>query len=214
MLGWFQALMPHENRFFELFNQHAATIVEGAEALNVLLHGNVEIKEGCRQVMDFEEAADKVTRQILDLTRRSFITPFDRSDIKQLITGLDDSIDQMKKTCKSILLYEVAGFEPRMAEMGDIILATAKKTQSAVELLNALRDQSAKLNVVTESIIKREDSADDLYNQGVKSLFLQHRTGNAMDFIVGMEIYDHLEKVMDRFEDVANDISSIAIEQG
>lgn len=213
MLGWFQILMPQENRFFELFNRHALTIVEGAEAFSQLLSGKVELKEGCRRVVEFENKADVITRDVLTLTRRSFITPFDRSDIKLLITALDDSIDQMKKTIKAIQLYEVESFEPEMAEMGAVIVEAANKTVEAVALLDALRDQSIKLNVVTESLIKLEEKADDLYDRGMKALYLRHRHGNAMEFIVGIEVYDHLEKVMDRFEDVANYISSIAIEQ-
>lgn len=213
MLGWFQILMPQENRFFELFNQHAQIIVEGAEAFSQLLSGKVELKDGCRRVMEFESKADVVTRDVLTLTRRSFITPFDRSDIKLLITALDDSIDQMKKTIKAIQLYEVESFEPEMAEMGAVIVEAANKTVEAVGLLDSLREQSVKLNVVTESLIKLEEKADDLYDRGMKTLYLRHRGGNAMEFIVGIEVYDHLEKVMDRFEDVANYISSIVIEQ-
>jgi uncharacterized protein len=213
MLGWFQVLMPHEDKFFDLFNRHAAVIVEGAEALKALLHGGLPIADHCHAVMEFENQADLITRDVLMLTRRSFITPFDRGDIKTLITALDDSIDQMKKTTKAILLYEVEGFEPSMAEMGDIVVAAAKKTVEAVALLATLRKDATKLNAITESIIKLEESADELHLKGIKSLFLKHRAGNAMEYIVGFEVYDHLEKVMDRFEDVANYISGIAIEQ-
>jgi uncharacterized protein len=213
MLGWFQILMPHETRFFEYFNKHAATIVEGAEIFAALLSGAKPVSDYCRQVMDFENRADIITRDVLALTRRSFITPFDRGDIKLLISALDDSIDQMKKTTKAILLYEVESFEPQMAEMGKIIVAAANKTVEAVTLLATLRKDAAKLNAITESIIKLEETADDLHVQGIKALYLRHRDGNAMAYIVGFEVYDHLEKVMDRFEDVANGISSLAIEQ-
>jgi len=141
------------------------------------------------------------------------IDAFDRGDIKTLITALDDSIDQMKKTCTAILLFEVKEFEPHMAQMGDVIVEAAKLTVEAVALLAALRQESAKVNGVTETIMRLEDTADELNHQGLKVLFAKHRSGNAMDYIVGNEIYDHLEKVMDRFEDVGNGISGIAIEQ-
>lgn len=213
MLGWFQAISPKETRFFDYFNQHATIIVEGAQSFSALLHGGVNVPEYCHQVMEFESQADVVTRKILTLTQRSFITPFDRGDIKVLITALDDSIDQMKKTVKAIMLYEVEQFDPQMAAIGANIVSAAKLTVEAVALLNALRQKVDTLNTVTERILRLEDSADDLYNQGIKALYLKHREGNAMKFIVGMEIYDHLEKVMDRFEDVANYISGIAIEQ-
>jgi uncharacterized protein len=213
MFSWFQILMPQENHFFDLFNKHAATIVEGSKALRTLLCGEAPVKESCRKVFEFENQADIITQQVLLLTRRSFITPFDRGDIKSLITSLDDSIDQMKKTAKTILLFEVDKFEPHMAQMGDVIVKAAELTVDAVALLPSLRQKGAKLNELTEAIIRLEESADDLNNQGVKALFLKHRGGDAMDYIVGDDIYNHLERVMDRFEDVANGISGIAIEQ-
>ena len=213
MLRWFQALMPKEERFFGLFDRHAHTLVLGAGALSALLNGRAGVAEACHQVMDFENQADAITRDVLTLTRRSFITPFDRGDIKELITALDDAIDQMQKTAKAILLFEVAAFEPQMAQMGDIIVQTSNLTVDAVALLGSMRQQSAALNGITEEIIRLEESADGLHDQGIKALYTRHRTGNAMDYIVGIEIFDHLEKVMDRFEDVANCISGIVIEQ-
>jgi uncharacterized protein len=210
---WFQALMPKEDRFFGLFNQHARTIVDGSEALCALLHGGATVPDACRKVMDYENKADAITRDVLILTRRSFITPFDRSDIKQLISSLDDAIDQMQKTARTILLFEVGAFEPQMAELGDVIVQAARLTVDAVALIGSFRKEASRLNGITEEIIRLEEGADGLHIHGIKALFLKHRNGNAMDFIVGNEIYDHLEKVMDRFEDVANCISGIVIEQ-
>ena len=213
MLRWFQALMPREDRFFGLFNLHARTLVDGSAALAELLHARASVPDATRRVMDFENQADVIARDVLTLTRRSFITPFDRSDIKELITALDDAIDQMQKTAKAIILFEVSGFETQMAQMGDIIVDAAKLTVDAVALLGSMRQQSVRLNAITEEIIRLEESADGLHDLGIKELYGKYRNGNAMDYIVGTEIYDHLERVMDRFEDVANCISGIAIEQ-
>jgi predicted phosphate transport protein (TIGR00153 family) len=213
MLRWFQALMPREDRFFGLFNLHARTLVDGSAALAELLHARASVPDATRRVMDFENQADVIARDVLTLTRRSFITPFDRSDIKELITALDDAIDQMQKTAKAIILFEVSGFETQMAQMGDIIVDAAKLTVDAVALLGSMRQQSVRLNAITEEIIRLEENADGLHDLGIKELYGKYRSRNAMDYIVGTEIYDHLERVMDRFEDVANCISGIAIEQ-
>ena len=184
--------MPREERFFGLFNAHARLLVDGGEALRVLLRGGDGVPAACRNVMEYENRADGLARDGLLLTRRSFITPFDRSDIKQLISSLDDSIDQMQKTAKAILLFEVRAFESEMEQMGDIIVQAAKLTVEAVGLIGALRQQSARLNAITEEIIRLEDNADGLHDLGIKALFTRHRTGNAMEYIVGIEIYDHL----------------------
>jgi len=213
MLRWFQALMPREDRFFDLYNSHAEILVYGAHALREVLKGGPGVAEAARKLFAFEAQADEIARNVLLLVRRTFITPFDRGDIKDLINTLDDTIDQMQKTAKAILLFEVDTLEPEMAEMGQRIVRAAELTVEAVRLLGSLRENSARLNAITEEIIRLEDDTDTLNDNGIKELFKRHRDGNVMHYIVGIEIYDHLEKVMDRFEDVAHRISGIVIEQ-
>jgi uncharacterized protein len=213
MLRWFQALMPREDRFFELYNLHAKILVQGAEALRELLKGGPGVAEAAQKVFAFEVQADAIARNVLVLVRRTFITPFDRGDIKDLINTLDDTIDQMQKTAKAVVLFEVDTLEPEMAEMGDRIVQAARLTVEAVALLGALRQNAVRLNTITEAIIQLEDDTDTLNDNGIKALFKRHREGNTMPYIVGLEIYNHLERVMDRFEDVAHRISGIVIEQ-
>ncbi|RYB01639.1 DUF47 domain-containing protein [Lichenibacterium ramalinae] len=211
MLSWFRALMPKEDRFFGLFDRHAATLVDGARALVGLLEGGEAVPRCARLIAQHEEAADEITRESLSAVRRTFITPFDRSDIQDLVTTLDDTIDQMQKTAKAAQLFEVSAFEPPMREMGRIILEAATLTHEAVPLLRAVGQNATRLNALTEQVIQLEGRADEVHNQGVKALYQASRS-DPMAFIVGSEIYDHLEKVMDRFEDVANRISSILVE--
>ena len=212
MLNLFQALMPRESGFFGFFDRHAATVVAGAAALKSMLAGETGVPEGCAAIVAHEEAADAITRETLLAVRRTFVTPFDRSDIKDLTTSLDDAIDQMQKTVKAITLFEVTSFEPSMVEMGEIIVDSANRTQQAVALLRDMRRNAASLNALAEEVTQLEDRADHIHEQGLKALFLKHRTADPMGYIVGAEVYDHLEKVMDRLEDVANRISGIVIE--
>ena len=85
--------------------------------------------------MDRENDADAITREVLLAVRRTFITPFDRGDIKDLITAMDDAIDQMQKTAKTILLFKVTEFEPEMARMAERIVQAAQLVQQAIPLL-------------------------------------------------------------------------------
>ncbi len=212
MLGWFQALMPKEERLFGLFRRHALTLVAGARALRVLLDGGEGMAQASAEIARHEDEADAITREVLLAVRRTFITPFDRGDVQDLVTSLDDAIDQMLKTAKTITLFEVRRFEPQMRQMADIVIQAAELTLEAVELLAGMRQNTARLNAIAEEITRIEENADSLYDQGRKALYLEHRASHAMDFIVGVDIYSHLEKVVDRFEDVANQISGIVIE--
>jgi predicted phosphate transport protein (TIGR00153 family) len=212
MIRWFQALMPKEERFFDLFEDHARTLVAGAAALRLLLDGGDGVPEQCAAVAHHEAEADEVTRQVLLAVRRTFITPFDRSDIRDLITSMDDAIDQMHKTAKAITLFDQRKFQPDMVTMGDIIVRTAGLTSRAVPLLRSLRANSVELNAIVEEVTALEEQSDQLYDQGMAALYRGPARKDPMAFIVGSEIYDHLEKVVDRFEDVANRISGVLIE--
>jgi Protein of unknown function DUF47 len=114
--------MPKEDRFFDLFCNHARVTLAGAEALNALLSGRAGVQSSIKDISIHEGKADEFTRQVLVALRRSFITPLDRGDIKDLIASMDDAIDQMNKTAKTIDLFELKSFEPCMQEMGKIIV--------------------------------------------------------------------------------------------
>jgi len=213
MLGLFRAIMPKEDRFFDLFSQHAQTLVAGSKALSDLMSGADSIEAATTRVNLHEEEADEITRQVMQAVRRSFITPFDRSDIQDLTTSLDDAIDQMRKTAKVVSLFEVKTFEPQMKAMAQIIVQAADLTAEAVSLLPKMRNNAQRLSDLAVKITQIEEQADQMYDLGRKELFLAHRDADPMAFIVGIDIYSHLEKVVDRFEDVANRISGIVVEQ-
>ena len=212
MLSWFQALMPKEERFFDLFDGHAVTIVAGAHALRALLDGGEKAPEHCEEIKRYENDADEITRDVLLAVRRTFITPFDRGDIRDLITVMDDTIDQMHQTAKATLLYEIRDFEAPMRRMGDIIVQAAELTQSSIPLLRSMHHNASRLNSFSEEILRIKDEADELHDQGLSALFRAHRNCDVMAFVIGAEIYGHLEKVVDGFEDVANRVTDIVIE--
>lgn len=211
MLGWFRRLLPREDRFFDLFERHSSTVVRGADALQHLLSGQ-DTERWCNEIVDLENQADGITAEVLLAVRRSFITPFDRGDIKDLIQSMDDAIDMMHKTVKTVRLFEMREFDPLMQEMGAVIVEAAKLVAEAVPLLNKIGSHSARLNAIAEQVMRVEGKADDLHEQGLKDLFRRHGKSDPMAYMIGSEIYGQLEKVVDRFEDVANEISGIVIE--
>ncbi len=212
MLSLFRKLMPREDRFFDMFARHSRTVVAAAEALDQLLSGK-DIEANCKKIVDLENQADEITREVMTAVRLSFITPFDRGDIKDLIQSMDDAIDMMHKTVKTIRLYEQTEFEPGMQEMGKAVVEAAHLVAEAVPLLDRIGINAHRLNGLVEDVTRVEGRSDDLYDQGVKALFRKHGpNGNAMAYMIGSEIYGELEKVVDRFEDVANEISGIVIE--
>ena len=163
-------------------------------------------------VMDREQDADDVTREVLIAVRRTFITPFDRGNIRDLITSMDNTIDQMQKTAKGVILFDVTEFTPQMKEMADAIVKCAELVQEAVPLLRSIGSEAAHISDLTAQISALEGRADELHDVGLRALYLANVKSNSMAFFVGNEVYDHLEKVVDRFDDVANVMHGIVIE--
>jgi predicted phosphate transport protein (TIGR00153 family) len=212
VLGWFRALMPREEKFFDMFARHSDSVLQGALALRAMLEGGEAVAANCQKVMSNEHQADEVTRDVLIAVRRTFITPFDRGSIRELITAMDNSIDQMQKTAKSVILFEIDQFAPQMRDMGDIIVKSAQLVQEAVPLLKNISSEAARISSLTERLSKLEGEADDVHDLGIKALFKASRDKNDLSFFTGHEVYDHLEKVVDRFDDVANVMHGIVIE--
>ena len=212
MLGWFRALLPKDDNFFGLFEQHAASVVAAAESLRATLEGGSGLQQHLQAVVDRENEADAITREVLLAVRRTFITPFDRGDIKDLITAMDDAIDQMQKTTKTIRLFKVTAFEPEMVQMAEWIVQAAQVVQQAIPLLRAISSNAAQIGSLTEQVGRIEGETDDLHDAARSRLFETQGPTGALHFWVSSEILDHLEKVMDRLEDVANEIHGIMIE--
>jgi uncharacterized protein len=212
MMRWFHALLPRDERFFDLFARHSDAVAAGAKALRDMLDGGDAIPRQYKMVVDREHDADNVTREVLIAVRRTFITPFDRGGVKDLITSMDNTIDQMLKTAKTIMLFDQRSFTSEQKEMADAIVMCAALVREAMPLLSQMNANAGRLSEISEKISQIEGRADELHDAGLRQLYLANQPSGSMAFFVGVEVYDHLEKVVDRFDDVGNEISGIVIE--
>ncbi|MGQ0559789.1 MAG: DUF47 domain-containing protein [Sphingosinicella sp.] len=207
-----RAIMPREDKFFDMFERHADLLVQGAESKAAMLAGETSVEQGCGEIQAHEKSADDVTREVLVAVRRSFITPFDRSAVTALASSMDDAIDEMWQTAKAVNLYELSSFEPQMQEMSRQAVEAAKLVREAVPLLRNIGRHGQRLHEITEEIVHLEGRADVLHAAGLKALYKAHGDGEAMKFIVGREVYSHIERVLDRLEDVADEMQGIVID--
>ena len=206
MLG---RLMPREGRFFELFNAHAERIVEGGQELAAMLGSFDQLDIHAQRIDDAERAADKITHEAITLLHRTFITPFDRDQIHQLITSMDDILDLIQDVAESVLLYDLRRITPEAKQLGDICLMSCGRVKIAVGLLTNVKRADAILKSCQE-IDQLESDADRVMRSGVSKLF---REENDIKQVIKMRmIYDLLETVTDRCEDVANIIEGIVLE--
>jgi predicted phosphate transport protein (TIGR00153 family) len=211
MFAWFQRLLPRTGDFFGMFEAHAATLVAAAEAMNKLVDGGTPHKEHIAEVERREHEADDIIRQVLITVRRTFLTPFDRGAITSLIAAMDDAIDEMHSAAIAIDLYDLKRFEPEMKEMVTMTLEAARLTAEAMPMLRDISRNGARLHEITEKIVGLEGAADDVHAAGLKKAFVS-QSDKPIEFIVSREIYKHLERITDAFEDVANEIDGIVID--
>ncbi len=210
MFAWFQRLLPKTGNFFDLFEAHAMTVVAGADALARLLQDGD--RDHIREVIERENDADEIIQEVLQTVRQTFLTPFDRGAITSLIGSMDDAIDEMQAAVQAIDLYEVVEFEPEMKDMGAIIVDAARLTAEAMPLLRDVAQNGVRLHELTERLVRMESHADEIHTAGLKRAFKELGPADPLRFSVQREVYKHLERIVDAFEDVANEIDGIVID--
>jgi predicted phosphate transport protein (TIGR00153 family) len=212
MFAWFQRLLPRTGGFFEMFEAHAATVLAAAEATARVIEGGPASSEHIREVIEREHDADEITREVLHEVRRTFLTPFDRGAITALIGSLDDTVDEMQAAVQAIDLYGVTTFSPQMRDMAAIAIDAARLTAEAMPLLRDVAKNGKRLHELTERLVRIEGHADLIHTQGLKAALTEHGTTDTLRFIIEREIYKHLERIVDAFEDVADQIDGIVID--
>ena len=206
MLG---RLMPREGKFFELFNAHAARIVEGSRELAAMIGAFSELEAHAQRIDAAERAADKITHECITLLHKTFITPFDREQIHSLITTMDDILDLIQDVAESVALYDLRRVTPEAKQLAEICQMCCERVRTAVQLLTNLKQTEAILKTCQE-IDRLESDADRVMRSAMSKLFRDEP--DLKQLIKLRTIYELLETITDRCEDVANVIEGIVLE--
>lgn len=212
MFSWFRRMMPREDDFFAMFARHGDLVVHAAEELRAMLDGGEAVERHYPGVLAAEDDADAVTREVVQAVRHTFVTPFDRGDIQALIGRMDDTVDQMKKAAKTIVLFGMTEFDEDLRTMADAALRCARLLREAVPLLARISPNAGRINEICEQIRHVEGEADDIHDSGVAGLFRACAPSEALRFVAMRDVFDQLERIVDRFDDAANEIESIVVD--
>jgi predicted phosphate transport protein (TIGR00153 family) len=205
----FGRLMPREGRFFELFNAHAERIVEGSHELAAMIGAFSELDAHAQRIDAAERAADKITHETITLLHKTFITPFDREQIHALITTMDDILDLIQDVAESVALYDLRKVTPEAKQLAEICQMCCERVKSTVELLPDIRRADGILKCC-EEIDRLESDADRVMRGALSKLF---REENDLKQVMKLRvIYELLESITDRCEDVANVVEGIILE--
>ncbi len=206
MLG---RLMPREGRFFELFNAHAERIAEGSRELAAMIGSFSELDAHAQRIDAAERAADKITHETITLLHKTFITPFDRDQIHQLITSMDDILDLIQDVAESIALYDLRTVTPEAKQLAEICQVCCDRVKTTVGLLVDVKNSEGILKYCQE-IDRLESDADRVMRSALSKLFREE--SDLKQLMKLRAVYDLLETITDRCEDVANIVEGIVLE--
>jgi hypothetical protein len=202
-------LLPREGKFFDLFNQHAELAAQAAAELQALLSDLSQFELRSRAIGRNEKQADRITHETVQLLHQTFITPLDRDEIHGLITGMDDILDLMEDVATCIFLYDVNAVTPDAQKLGQICVACTGKVKEAVAMLASMRNADAILKICGD-IDRLESEADFVFRSALAKLFREE--SDAKQILKLKEVYQLLESITDKCEDVANVIEGIVLE--
>lgn len=205
----FGKLMPREDKFFDLFVQHGDLCIKGAREMVALMTDFNDLEHRVHAIESIEKQADKLTHETLELLHTTFITPLDRDDIHKLISRMDDILDLLEDAGQTISLYDIQTVTPEAKRLAELCLAGAEKVSKAVGLLRNM-ENSVQILALCEEIDRVESDADHVLRAAMSKLFRDEP--DVRTLIKLKAIYEILEAVTDRCEDVANVIEGIIVE--
>ena len=212
---FFRKLLPREDNFFAMFNQHADRIVEAARAFSELVanYGDTQLREKFNQEVDnAERAADRVTHEVNKAVHKTFITPIDREQIHGLINTMDDVADLIQDSAETMALYDIRHMTDEILQLTSISLKCCERVRDVVKLLDRIAEpNTAEAALKTcEEIDRLESDADRVMRGAMSKLFREEP--DVREVIKLKAIYQLLETITDRCEDVANRIEGIILE--
>jgi uncharacterized protein len=204
-------LLPRDDTFFDFFERAAANLDEGARLLDAFMNDYTDIENKRVQIHNVEHSGDTLTRDAIQQLNRSFITPFDREEIHELVCRIDDVLDCIDEAVSRMVLYRIEKPTDDAKLLAKVLLACTGEIKVILPMLRNLKQVPAIINRCTE-VHKQETEGDRIEQHGLAALFDTHQ--DAIEVIKWKDIYADLELATDKCSDVANVVESIVIRHG
>jgi predicted phosphate transport protein (TIGR00153 family) len=198
-------LVPRDTKFYDLFEEMAKNVVDGAKLLHGILSDFQNVESRVQQLHDIEHKGDDLTHSVLVKLHQTFITPFDREDIHELATKIDDVLDFLHAAAERLVMYKITGAPPQAADLAAVIVRQSEEIHKAVLKLD-------KHDVVLEHCVeinRLENEADRLARTALAGIF--DREKDPINLIKQKELIEVLETATDKAEDVANILESVVL---
>ena len=205
MSAFLQRFMPHDGDFFVLFQKQAENIVAGAQAFVSMLEHYTGVPEQVQTIKAIEHNGDEITHQIFRKLNQTFITPFDREDIHELCSTMDDVIDLVDAAASRFVLYRVNEVRTGTIELCKVLAAATVELKEAI---HAMESPDKALHRIIE-INRLENESDRICRTLIAQLFEEEK--NPVEIIKWKEIFEVIETAVDKCEDVSNVIESVIL---
>ena len=205
-----RSIIPKEEVFFDNFEQICGRIVESAEKLKAMLVKGRPFDESAIDIKKIEREVDQKVQQTVEKLHKTFVTPFDRQDILNLATGLDDILDMIEAVSSLLNLYDPKQVVREAEELADVLAQSSKAVAEMVGFLRNLKKQSSQILELAVTVSQLENDADQLYQNAIAWLFREEH--DIKELIKWKDILEHIEAATDRCEDVSDIIEGIVLE--
>ncbi len=201
-------LLPQDEGFFDLFERAADNLQEAGRLLDAFLTDFTDLPNKAKQINNVEHAGDHLTREAIEKLNRTFLAPFDREEIHELVCRMDDVLDHIDEATSRLVLYRVKAPTDDARALGKVLLKATALIRELMPLLRNLKKPQLILNTCLQ-IQQQESEGDRIEQHGLAALF-DEKT-DAIEIIKWKDIYGDLEKATDSCSDVANVVESIVI---
>jgi predicted phosphate transport protein (TIGR00153 family) len=205
----FGKLLPRETSFFDFFAQHARLTAEGIREFQLMVSPGAPLIAKAKRIKEIEHETDVVTHRCVAALHQTFITPFERDHIYNLITRMDDIMDNIEATAERMVLYEITEMRPEVVQMAEVLVRCAAAVEKAVLCLRTMTDAAPLLQTCVD-INQLENEADALLRSALARIFKEEK--DCLMVIKWKEIFEYLESATDRCEDVAQIIEGVVLE--
>lgn len=206
---FFKRFLSQQYNFFDLFDRHAQTALVGVKLIAEVMEKWPQTPEILSRITEAEHECDVIAHMVIDLMRRTYITPFDRDEIRELVASLDDVIDYTNGAAIRLRLFHIEQIPSEMVQLGKVLVKSQETVVEAVKLLRKIKKAENMPNLC-QNIHRLENEADRLHQEGLAALFQKEK--NAIEILKLKEVYEMLEAATDRCEDVAQAVEGILIE--
>jgi uncharacterized protein len=204
----FRGILPKEYSFYDFFESHIELAIQTCTELANLAKEGTNIFDSIDKIKEFEHKMDKIELDCVEALHKTFITPFERTDILELIKRMDDIVDSIDKAASRIKIYDITVIRKDVQLVADILLKSTIELKDAIIGLRDIKHID-KIRQKCQRVRQLETEGDNIFKKAISDLF---KETDAINVIKWKEIYERLEKAVNRCEDVANIIEGILIE--